>query len=245
MREINRRVAWRRLAGIGLTLVIVALALTAAEEPADEFTPPEGLPDGWFAQIETSKGVIVARLLPDQAPQSVAYFTALAQGRLAWRDEASGEDKKIRYYDGTRVHKLVAGRLFEAGRPADSDQIAPDLTIPMEGLGPINFSRPGRLGMLRDGGVVSGVKFVVTAAAEPWFNGRHPCFGEVLSGRDVVVNVSLGKTSKGGTPVDPSTIDRIRIFSVGQVAPLPQPEPYVHQLTRPTLRPKPEPPATD
>jgi hypothetical protein len=45
---------------------------------------PGFVPQGWYARLDTDKGPIVAKLLPDQAPQSVAHFAALAQGRLEW-----------------------------------------------------------------------------------------------------------------------------------------------------------------
>ena len=86
-----------------LTLVILSTRFAFAEETVDAFTPPEGLRDGWYARIETSKGRIIAQLLPGQAPQAVAYFAAMAEGRLEWFDRNSGELKKGHYYDGIEV----------------------------------------------------------------------------------------------------------------------------------------------
>ena len=224
------------IARLGLTLVICALTVTAADESVGDFTPPEGLPDGWFARIDTSEGRIIARLLPDQAPQSVAHFTALAQGRLAWFDGTSGQRKKYPYYDGVKVDRVVAGGLFEAGSSPGSGLVGPDLFVPQEGYGPVNFGRPGRLGMVHDGGATSGVRFFVTASGQASLNRIAPCFGEVVSGLDVVVNISQTKAFRGGRPIDPPVIERIRIFSVGEVAPLPETEPYSEERTRPSLK---------
>ncbi len=229
-------VGQQMIARLGLTLVICALTLAAADEPVGEFIPPEGLPDGWFARIDTSEGRIIARLLPVQAPQSVAHFAALADGRLEWFDKTTGERKKYPYYDGVKVHRVAAGRLFEAGNPG-SGRIAPDLYVPIEeGHGPVNFSRPGRLGMVNEGGRISGVRFLVTASGQAALNRISPCFGEVVSGLDVVVNISQKKAYRDGRPIDPPVIERIRIFSVGEVAPLPEPEPYTPQRSRPAMR---------
>ncbi len=223
------------IARLGLTLVICALTVTAADESVGDFTPPEGLPDGWFARIDTSEGRIIARLLPVQAPQSVAHFAALAEGRLEWFDETSGQLQKYPYYDGVKVHRVAAGRLFEAGRPGPG-QIAPDLFVPQEGYGPVDFSHPGRLGMVREGGTNSGVKFFVTASGQPPLNGISPCFGIVVSGLDAVINISQTKAYGNGRPIDPPVIERIRIFSVGEVAPLPEPESFTHQRPDPAMR---------
>ena len=227
----------RMMARLGLTLVICALTLTAADESVGEFTPPEGLPDGWFARIDTSEGRIIARLLPVQAPQSVAHFAALADGRLEWFDETTGQLQKYPYYDGVKVHRVSAGRLFEAGNPPGLGQIAPELFVPNEGYGPVTFSGPGRLGMVHEGGNTSGVRFFVTASSQPALNRISPCFGMVISGLDAVVNISQKKAYTSGKPIDPPVIERIRIFSVGQVAPLPEPEPYTIQRPHPALRP--------
>ncbi len=226
----------RMIARLGLTLVICALTLTAADESVGEFTPPEGLPDGWFARIDTSEGRIIARLLPVQAPQSVAHFAALAEGRLEWFDETSGQLQKYPYYDGVKVHRVAAGRLFEAGNPPRLGQIGPELFVPNEGFAPVNFSRPGRLGMVREPGATSGVRFLVTASGQADLNRHSPCFGMVVSGLAVVVNISPKKAYRNGTPIDPPVIERIRIFSVGEVAPLPETEPYTEERTRPSLK---------
>ena len=49
-----------------LPLATVALLLVAAvafaDEPAETYTPPDGLEAGWYARIETSMGRIVARV---------------------------------------------------------------------------------------------------------------------------------------------------------------------------------------
>ena len=228
----------RHIALVGLTIVILTLQLTFATEPEEAFTPPEGLRDGWYARIDTSDGRIIARLLPEQSPQSVAHFTALADGRMEWFDFADGEVYKRPYYDGIRVHRALAGRHFEVGDHRGTGRGAPDILVPLEGLGPVNFSQAGRLGMTREGARVSGVVFFVTGGAEPWLNGHHPCFGVVISGLDVAQRISQVKTYSNDRPVDPPYLERVRIFSVGEPAALP--EPGYHREHRIQFKARPE-----
>lgn len=228
----------RRFAFHGmLAMVIAATTIAFGDELPEEFTPSQELSKGWYARIETSMGRIVVRLLPEQAPQSVAYFAAMAEGRLEWFDRATGEIRKGPYYDGILVHKALAGRHFEAGDPRGTGRGAPDLSVPLEGLGPVNFATGGRLGMTRDGGRVSAVQFFATASGEPWLNGDHPCFGVIVSGITVVRNISQVKTYSNDRPVDPPVIERVRIFSVGEPAPLPTPTPYRRQRVEFEARP--------
>jgi peptidyl-prolyl cis-trans isomerase A (cyclophilin A) len=220
---MNQRhiVAW-----VALTLVTIATPSTLADATDSAFTPPEGLPEAWYARIDTDMGRIIVRLLPDQAPQSVAHFAAMAEGRLEWFDRVVGETKKGPYYDGNKVHRAVGGHMFEAGAPSDPEQGSPDLFVPFEGSGPVNFSGPGRLGLGKQNGQISGVRFFVTDAAQPRLTGLFPCIGAVVTGRDVVTRISSVKTHRNGVPLQAPVIERIRVFAVGTPPPLPEPEPY-------------------
>jgi len=215
---------------MALTIVTISMVSTFAQNPEESYSPPVDLLEGWYARIETSMGRIVARLLPEQAPQSVAHFAAMAEGRLEWFDRLTGELRKGPYYEGIKVHRSVAGRHFEAGDPRGTGRGAPDLFVPREGLGPITFNAPGRLGMTKDGPRISAVQFFATAAGEPWLSSGHPCFGVVISGLEVIQNISQVKTYANGRPVEPPVIESVNIFSIGEPPPLPDPEPYQPQF---------------
>jgi cyclophilin family peptidyl-prolyl cis-trans isomerase len=228
--------------GLALLGALMAPTLTArGEEPSPL---PANLPAGWYAQIETSLGSILARLVPDQAPQAVAHFAALAQGRFAWIDPATGKTEKSPYYDGIPVTRAVASSLFEAGGARGEGQGVPEVFVPNEGVGAINFTRPGRLGMARaPTGGHSGVRFFVTASGHPWFNTNHPCIGEVVEGLDVVARISEVKTYGNGRPMKTVWIHRIRVVPVGSPPPLPEPELYVPKAVQPKLSVVPQPPS--
>ena len=205
-----------------------------ATEPSRRSSPlPRDLKQGWYARIETGKGEIVARLLADQAPRSVASFAALAQGRLEWTDPETGETRKGPYYDGLPVSRVSAGQMFMAGDRSQVGQGTPQLYVPVEGTAPVRFSGGLRLGMIRSAGRTSGVLFFVTASALPRMDGTSPCFGEVVSGKEVAFQISQVKAHPNGVPLDPVVIDRIRIFPVGDPPPLPEPRPYVPKRATP------------
>lgn len=218
------------VACIVLLLAGVAPSGAIAEDVRDEFVPPDGLPEGWYARIDTSMGRIVARLLPEQAPQTVAHFAALAEGKLERFDRASGEVQKGPFYDGIEIGRVQAGALFELGDPSGTGMVATELYVPpREGLGPVDFGGPGRLGLWRDAGVTSARRLFATASAQPWLSRMHPCFGVVVLGRQVIEGLSAVKADAAGRPIDPPVLQRIRIFAVGQPRPLPEPRPYTPQ----------------
>lgn len=212
---------WRGLVRLFL-IALLATGPGAAEDDTPPFAPDPAWKSGHYAVIETDLGRVVARLLPEQAPQSVAHFAALAMGELSWTN-ARGEEQKYPYYDGIPIHILRAGLLFEAGDWTKTGRGAPPFYAPEEGYGPYDFSDAGRLGMTRSGGRPSAVQFFVTAAANPRFNRVFPCFGEVVEGREVVFQISQQKAFTNGRPVEDITINSIRIFQIGNPPPLPEP----------------------
>lgn len=203
---------------------------------------PPDLSPGWYAHIVTTKGVIVVRLLPQQAPQAVAHFAALAEGRLAWADLVTGESRTGRYYDGLMVHKAMAGQRFEAGDATGTGRGAPMIYLPPEGFGPVDFSKPYRMGMTRAAqGKVSAVLFFISAGTLPWLNGKHPCFGEVVSGQDVVWEIATAKTSSDNKPLVPIVLESVRVLKVGDAPPLPEPVPYTPPTPKFEARRRPPP----
>ncbi|HEX6851265.1 MAG TPA: peptidylprolyl isomerase [Candidatus Polarisedimenticolaceae bacterium] len=208
--------------------VTLAFALAGAVPTASAGGElPEGLPEGWYAILDTDAGAIVARLLPEQAPQSVAHLAAFAEGRLTWTDAFTGESVRRPYYDGLAIHRVVAGERFEAGDPTGTGRGAPPVWVPQEGDGSVNFSKAYRVGLTRTGqGRVNGAIFFVTAIPAPWLNRRHPCIGEIVAGREVVDRICARKTDDGGRPLDKVTIRKVTVRAVGAPRPLPDPVPY-------------------
>lgn len=215
---------------IRTTLVVLLLgcvAALAAAAPPEGSVVPEDLPRGWYARIETSKGTLIVRLLPEQAPQSVAHFAALAEGRMPWIDPFTGEETTGPYYDGVIVHKVTSAKRFETGDRTGTGRGAPPIYVPPEGFGPVNFYQGNVVGMTRAPlGKISAAQFFVAVTPEPYLTGKHPCFGELISGAEIAFDITTVRADAGGKPVDPITIEEIRIFSVGEVGPLPEPVPY-------------------
>jgi peptidyl-prolyl cis-trans isomerase B (cyclophilin B) len=150
-----------------------AAAQTAPAAPAA--APQEAL-------IETSKGTIVVRLLPDLAPRHVAHFVKTAR--------AGG-------YDGTTFHRVIAGGLIQGGDPLSKDPKKAEL-YGTGGLGLLKaeFSqRPftrGVVGTARRGAPDSGgSQFFIVLAEQPALLGQYTIFGEVVSGLEVADQVSL------------------------------------------------------
>lgn len=212
---------------------VLATILLAAAAATPSSAPPAplvgGFPTGWYARVDTTLGSFTIRLLPEQAPQSVAYFAAFAEGRIEWNDPQTGEPRKAPYYDGVPIHKIVFKDHFETGDRTGTGRGGPPQLVPHEFNNPVNFERPYRVGLTRSpGGRVSGAMFFVTIVSAPYYNGRHPCIGEVVDGRSVVEALCSVPADDAGRPLQPPKIEKVTIFKSGEPRPLQEPLPYTH-----------------
>jgi peptidyl-prolyl cis-trans isomerase A (cyclophilin A) len=201
-----------------LVLLVGLASLGAAPGPAR--------PEGWYAEVETTLGSFTIHLIPEQSPQTVAHFAAFAQGKMEYVDPFTGTKKKAPFYDGMAIHKTSFARRFEAGDPTGTGHGMPPVWVPAE-PGMINFTRPYRAGMTGASlKRISGVLFFVSIVSEPYLNGSHNCFGEIVEGRDVVDRICVVKTDSKGHPLEPVVIKHIAIVKSGNPPPLPEPVPY-------------------
>lgn len=236
---MGRRV---RRAGALVLAGVVAVGASGGilSQPASTDDLPDGLPEGWYARIRTGFGELVVRLLPDQAPQSVAHFVAFAEGRMTWTDPLTGQSRRDRYYDGLTIHKVAKLERFEAGDPTATGRGSPPIYVPPELNGPVNFTRPYLVGMTRSSlGRISGSLFFVTAASLSYLTHRHPCIGEVVLGRDVVDRIVAVRVDGNDKPVDPIALESVRIVKVGDPTPIPDPVPFKPKI--PVFGPKEKP----
>jgi len=217
----------RRALAVAL-LAVTPLAL-AKEQPAER-------PVGWYAIVKTTLGSFTVHLLPEQAPQTVAHFAAYAQGRLEFVDPFTGNTKKVPFYDGLKIHKVKYATRFEAGDPTATGHGMPLAYVPHE-QGPVDFAHPYRMGMTASSlQRISAVLFFVSMVAEPYLNSSHNCFGEVVEGREVIDRICRVPTNENKVPVDPVTIESVKIVKSGNPPPLAEPVPYKPPIPMPQFR---------
>ena len=220
-----------------MTAVPRALLLALAAAMTTGATGGPQRPEGWYAEVDTSVGSFTIKLIPEQAPQTVAHFAAFAQGKMEFVDLYTGNKKKAPFYDGIKVHKVTFARRFEAGDPTGTGHGQPPVWVPFE-PGMTNFSRPYRVGMTAASlKRISGVMFFVSIVAEPHLNASHNCIGEVVEGRNVVDAICVVKTDAKKKPLEPIVINRVAIVKSGNPPPLPEPVPYEPPVPEVGVRP--------
>ncbi len=180
--------------------------------------PALGQEDGLYARFETSQGTFRARLAFDHAPLTVANFTALAEGSLAWVDPRTGRVRRDPYYDGILFHRVVPGFVVQAGSPGGSGADGPGYTFRDEFLPNLRHSRAGVLSMANSGPNTNGSQFFITLDSTPWLNDVHSVFGEIVEGLDIVQAIGSVSTNSAGRPLEDLWIHSVRIERIGEAA---------------------------
>jgi cyclophilin family peptidyl-prolyl cis-trans isomerase len=175
---------------VSLLLAAASSAQTAAKKPLAAkpgAAPAASVAPGTEAVVETAKGSFTIRLLPEIAPRHAALFVKTAK--------AGG-------YDGTTFHRIIQGGIIQGGDPLTKDP-AKASQYGTGGLGLLKAElsdRPfvrGTVAAVRRPSILdsAGTQFFVCLMPQPSLARQYTVFGEVVSGMEVVDQIST-------TPVD-------------------------------------------
>jgi peptidyl-prolyl cis-trans isomerase A (cyclophilin A) len=163
------------------------------------------------ATLTTTQGTITVRLFPDHAPKTVRNFVELAEGAKEWTDPRTGARTKDKLYDGTIFHRVITGFMIQGGDPLGTGTGGPGYKFGDEIHPDLRFDKPYLLAMANAGPGTNGSQFFITTGPTPWLTGKHTIFGEVISGVDVVENISRVQTVPGDRPVTDVVLQSVSI----------------------------------
>lgn len=164
------------------------------------------------AIITTNQGVIELELFADQMPVTVGNFVSLANSD---------------FYDGTKFHRIIDGFMIQGGDPntksddtssygtGGSDNIQDEFVA-----GELLTNTRGSIAMANTGQPNSGSSqfFINLGDNSPLDfddnrqpNSKHPVFGRVVNGIDVVDKIAKVETGARDIPVTPVIIESIEI----------------------------------
>jgi len=164
------------------------------------------------ATFQTSLGDFQAELLVDKMPETAGNFVKLA---------------KAGFYDGLHFHRVIKGFMIQFGCPHSRDPNSPRAgtgngpngTIKDEHPPDAKISNePGTLSMANTGQPNSGsCQFFINTvhnAYLDWFTpgqSKHPVFGKITSGMDVVKKIETTPTASGDRPKTPVQMIKVTI----------------------------------
>lgn len=201
----------------------------AIAKPAPVPEPPTpDRPPGLYATFTIVQGAdpigtVVAKLYDKESPITVANFVALARGTKTWRDPKSGQVMRKPLYNGLTFHRVIPGFMIQGGDPTGTGMGGTEV-IKDENNPALTFNKPGLLAMANAGPNTGSCQFFITERQTlPHLDGKHPIFGEVIEGQDIVEKIARVPRDENDKPRVPVVMKTVRIEQFPRVIPAPKP----------------------
>lgn len=183
--------------GTAVTWIVIAIVVAVL---IVTYIVAQGINKGNKVVLETTKGNVVIQLYKDMPVTSGNFEQLVQQG----------------FYDGVLFHRVIDGFMIQAGDPlTKNDSLkarwgtgGPGYTIKDEFNDASNVR--GTIAMANAGPNTGGSQFFINQRTEGnvFLDGRHPVFGEVVEGMDVVDAIASVETDSQDRP-----LEEVRIIS--------------------------------
>jgi peptidylprolyl isomerase len=148
--------------------------------------------DAWKqVRLETNMGTITIALDPAM-PITVSNFTKLVQKG---------------YYNGVIFHRVMDGFMIQGGDPTGTGRGGPGYVIQDE-FTTTNRNNRGTIAMANSGPNTGGSQFFINLVDNNYLDTKHPVFGKVVGGMDVVDRIGKVQTDANNRPLQNVTILR-------------------------------------
>ena len=157
------------------------------------------------------KGIIIAELYPDTAPNTVENFKKLI---------------KDKFYDGLIFHRIIKDFMIQTGDPLGTGIGGSDETIKGEfsenGVennlshvrGVLSMARRGSDPETEETMNSASSQFFIVHKDSTYLDGKYASFGKVIEGMDVVDSLANSQTDDNDKPLNDKVINSIRFVSL-------------------------------
>ena len=175
------------------TLTLTPSGTSSGQVPATT-TVPVSTASWKRTRLETSKGNITIALDPEMPVTAGNFETLVEQG----------------FYNGVIFHRVIDGFMIQGGDPTGTGRGGPGYVIQDE-FGVNNRNDRGTVAMANAGANTGGSQFFINLVNNNYLDTKHPVFGKVVDGMNVVDAIAKVQTSgkNGGyRPLQNVTINR-------------------------------------
>ena len=146
--------------------------------------------------LETSEGNITIELYDDMPLTAGNFKKLVEQG----------------FYDGVIFHRVIPGFMIQGGDPTGTGRGGPGYTIKDEFThAGGNKNVRGTISMANAGPNTGGSQFFINVADNNFLNTKHPAFGKVIEGMDVVDKIVNTPRDRSDKPLKDVTIIKATI----------------------------------
>jgi peptidylprolyl isomerase len=170
-------------------VLVIAAGCTGAPKEDTSVTSPTIASQAKMVRLETTMGNITIELRPDMPVTAGNFEKLVGQG----------------FYNNTIFHRVIDGFMIQGGDPKGTGMGGPGYTIRDE-FTPNNRNVRGTIAMANAGPNTGGSQFFINLVDNSHLNTKHPVFGRIVEGMDVVDKISKVKTDLNDRPVTPVKI---------------------------------------
>jgi peptidylprolyl isomerase len=136
--------------------------------------------------LKTTEGDITIELYSDMPITTGNFEKLVSQG----------------FYNGVIFHRVIDGFMIQGGDPEGTGMGGPGYTIKDEFTHkPKNSNERGTISMANAGPNTGGSQFFINLVNNNFLDSKHPAFGKVIAGMDVVDKIGKTNTGANDRPV--------------------------------------------
>ena len=149
--------------------------------------------------LETNKGNITIELYSKEMPITAGNFEKLVQKG---------------FYDGIIFHRVMEGFMIQGGDPKGTGTGGPGYEIKDEFTKTaLDKNNRGTIAMANAGPNTGGSQFFINLVNNNFLDGKHPVFGKVVEGMDVVDQIAQVETDSNDRPLEKVVIKKASIVN--------------------------------
>jgi peptidylprolyl isomerase len=172
---------------LAISILILAAAVPGSVSAADS---------GTKVLLETNMGYITIQLYSDM-PITTGNFQTLVEKK---------------FYDGLIFHRVIDGFMIQGGDPEGTGMGGPGYEIKDE-FTDHNKNDRGTIAMANSGPNTGGSQFFINLVNNNFLDDKHPAFGKVIDGMDVVDAIGKVKTDSNDRPLTEVKIIRASVVA--------------------------------
>ena len=149
-------------------------------------------------KLETTQGDIIIQLYEKEMPITAGNFKKLVEEG---------------FYDGIIFHRIIDGFMLQSGDPQGDGTGGPGYTIKDEFTGTnLDQNNRGTLSMANAGPNTGGSQFFINLVDNNFLDGKHPVFGKVIEGMDVIDKIAKVQIDSQDKPLEAVVINKASII---------------------------------
>jgi len=162
---------------IALLVLVIGVYYIMSENPSQ----------GKRVLLETNQGIIMIELYSDMPITTGNFEKLVSEG----------------FYDGVIFHRIIPGFMIQGGDPQGTGTGGPGYNIQDE------FTHAGgnknnrlTISMANSGPNTGGSQFFINLVDNNFLDDKHPAFGEVVEGKDIVNAIGNAQTGANDRPLE-------------------------------------------